>query len=100
MRFATVLGLEAEINGENRLEELLANDDREGDACMHLLQSSDSPRQRIQLLALPKTVLFLLPHGPELAPPQAGLLLFITWSSSAAHAWTVTLDVWARGGGA
>ena len=35
------LGLEAEIDGENRLEELLASDDREG-AC-ELLQSAIAP---------------------------------------------------------
>ncbi|MDG1538650.1 MAG: hypothetical protein P8Q40_01825 [Candidatus Poseidonia sp.] len=90
------LGLEAEINGENRLEELLANDDREG-VC-DLLQSAVAPGKESNCW-LAKDSSVSTPHG-TVGTPAGGTVAVHRLVVVGSHAWTVTLDVWARGGGA
>ena len=90
------LGLEAEINGENRLEELLANDDREG-VC-DLLQSAVAPGKEANCW-LAKDSSVSTPHG-TVGTPAGGTVAVHHLVVVGAHAWTVTLDIWARGGGA
>ena len=79
------LGLEAEIEGDNRLEELLSNDDREG-AC-ELLQSAVAPDSSVAT-----------PHG-TVGSPSSGTVAVHHLVVIGPYVWTVTLDVWARGGG-
>ena len=90
------LGLEAEINGENRLEELLANDDREG-VC-DLLQSAVAPGKEANCW-LAKDSSVATPHG-TVGTPSGGTVAVHHLVVIGPYVWTVTLDVWARGGGA
>lgn len=90
------LGLAAEINGENRLVELLADDDREG-AC-ELLQAAIEPGKETNCW-LAKDSSVSTPHG-TVGTPGGGTVAVHHLVVVNAHAWTVTLDVWARGGGA
>ena len=90
------LGLEAEIEGENRLEELLANDDPEG-AC-ELLQSAVAPGKEANCW-LAKDSSVATPHG-TVGSPSSGTVAVHHLVVIGPYVWTVTLDVWARGGGA
>ena len=90
------LGLEAEIAGENRLEELLADDDRES-ACA-LLQSAVAPGKEANCW-LAKDSSVATPHG-TVGTPSGGTVAVHQLVVVGPSMWTVTLDVWARGGGA
>jgi len=90
------LGLEAEIEGENRLEELLGSDDREG-AC-ELLQSGIAPGKEANCW-LAKDSSVATPHG-TVGTPSGGTVAVHHLVVIGPYVWTVTLDVWARGGGA
>lgn len=90
------LGLEAELTGENRLEELLANDDRE-EACA-LLQSAIAPGKEANCW-LAKDSSVATPHG-TVGTPSGGTVAVHQLVSIGPYVWTVSLDVWARGGGA
>ncbi|MAJ00890.1 MAG: hypothetical protein CMA65_01460 [Euryarchaeota archaeon] len=90
------LGLDAELTGENRLEELLEDDDREG-VC-ELLQSAVAPGKEANCW-LAKDSSVSTPHG-TVGTPSGGTVAVHQLVVVGAHAWTVTLDVWSRGGGA
>ena len=90
------LGLDAEITGDNRLEELLASDDRDG-VC-ELLQSAVAPGKEANCW-LTKDSSVSTPHG-TVGTPSGGTVAVHQLVVVGAHAWTVTLDVWSRGGGA
>ena len=90
------LGLEAEIEGDSRLEELLANDARE-EAC-ELLQTADAPGKEANCW-LAKDSSVSPPHGP-VGPPSGGTVAVHHLVVIGPYVWTVSLDVWARGGGA
>ena len=90
------LGLEAEIEGENRLEELLADDNWEG-AC-ELLQSAVAPGKEANCW-LAKDSSVATPHG-TVGSPSSGTVAVHHLVVIGPYVWTVTLDVWARGGGA
>ncbi|MCH1541340.1 MAG: hypothetical protein L7S56_07945 [Candidatus Poseidonia sp.] len=89
------LGLEAEIAGDNRLVELLEGDDRDG-AC-ELLQSAIAPGKETNCW-LTKDSSVATPHG-VVGTPAGGTVAVHQLVAVGPHAWTVTLDVWARGGG-
>ena len=90
------LGLEAEIEGDSRLEELLYNDARE-DAC-ELLQSAVAPGKEANCW-LAKDSSVATPHG-TVGTPSGGTVAVHHLVVIGPYVWTVTLDVWARGGGA
>ena len=90
------LGLEAEVNGDNRLVELLADDDREG-AC-ELLQGAIAPGKESNCW-LAKDSSVATPHG-TVGTPAGGTVAVHQLIGIGPYVWTVTLDVWARGGGA
>ena len=90
------LGLEAEITGENRLVELLANDEREA-ACALLQSAIASGKEANCWLAKDSSV--ATPHG-TVGTPSGGTVAVHQLVGIGPHIWTVTLDVWARGGGA
>jgi len=90
------LGLDAEIAGENRLVELLADDDREA-ACT-LLQSAVAPGKEANCW-LAKDSSVATPHG-TVGTPSGGTVAVHHLVSVGPYAWSITLDVWARGGGA
>jgi len=90
------LGLEAEVTGDNRLVELLENDDREG-ACA-LLQAAIAPGKEANCW-LAKDSSVATPHG-TVGTPAGGTVAVHQLIGIGPYAWTVTLDVWARGGGA
>ena len=90
------LGLEAEIEGESRLEELLADDSRE-EACQ-LLQSAVAPGKEANCLWA-KDSSVATPHG-TVGTPSGGTVAVHHLVVIGPYVWTVTLDVWARGGGA
>ena len=90
------LGLEAEIEGDSRLEELLATDERE-EACT-LLQSAIAPGKEANCW-LAKDSSVATPHG-TVGTPSGGTVAVHHLVVIGPYAWTVTLDVWARGGGA
>lgn len=90
------LGLEAEIEGESRLEELLADDARE-EACQ-LLQSAVAPGKEANCW-LAKDSSVATPHG-TVGTPSGGTVAVHHLVVIGPYVWTVTLDVWARGGGA
>ncbi len=90
------LGLEAEIEGDSRLEELLAEDEREG-AC-ELLQSAVAPGKEANCW-LAKDSSVATPHG-TVGTPSGGTVAVHHLVVIGPYVWTVTLDVWARGGGA
>ena len=90
------LGLEAEIEGDSRLEELLADDARE-EAC-ELLQSAVAPVKEANCW-LAKDSSVATPHG-TVGTPAGGTVAVHHLVVIGPYVWTVTLDVWARGGGA
>jgi len=90
------LGLEAEIEGESRLEELLTDDARE-EAC-ELLQSAIAPGKETNCW-LAKDSSVATPHG-TVGTPSGGTVAVHHLVVIGPYVWTVTLDVWARGGGA
>ena len=90
------LGLEAEIEGDSRLEELLADDARE-EAC-ELLQSAVAPGEEANCW-LAKDSSVATPHG-TVGTPAGGTVAVHHLVVIGPYVWTVTLDVWARGGGA
>jgi len=90
------LGLEAEIEGDSRLEELLADDARE-EACV-LLQSAVAPGKEANCW-LAKDSSVATPHG-TIGTPSGGTVAVHHLVVIGPYVWTVTLDVWARGGGA
>ena len=90
------LGLEAEIEGGSRLEELLADDARE-EACQ-LLQSAVAPGKEANCW-LAKDSSVATPHG-TVGTPSGGTVAVHHLVVIGPYVWTVTLDVWARGGGA
>ncbi|MGB1587443.1 MAG: hypothetical protein ACPHJD_01365 [Poseidonia sp.] len=90
------LGLDAEVAGENRLEELLADDDREA-ACV-LLQGAVAPGKEANCW-LAKDSSVATPHG-TVGTPSGGTVAVHQLVVVGPSMWTVTLDVWARGGGA
>ncbi|MEC7600591.1 MAG: hypothetical protein VYB23_04015, partial [Candidatus Thermoplasmatota archaeon] len=90
------LGLEAEIEGESRLEELLANDERE-EAC-ELLQTAVAPGKEANCW-LAKDSSVATPHG-TVGTPSGGTVAVHHLVVIGPYVWTVSLDVWARGGGA
>ena len=90
------LGLEAEIEGDSRLEELLANDARE-EAC-ELLQTAVAPGKEATCW-LAKDSSVSTPHG-TVGTPSGGTVAVHHLVVIGPYVWTVSLDVWARGGGA
>ena len=90
------LGLEAEIEGDSRLEELLANDARE-EAC-ELLQTAVTPGKEANCW-LTKDSSVSTPHG-TVGTPSGGTVAVHHLVVIGPYVWTVSLDVWARGGGA
>ena len=90
------LGLEAEIEGDSRLEELLADDARE-EACV-LLQSAVAPGKEANCW-LAKDSSVATPHG-TIGTPSGDTVAVHHLVVIGPYVWTVTLDVWARGGGA
>ena len=90
------LGLEAEIEGDSRLEELLANDARE-EAC-ELLQTAVAPGKEANCW-LAKDSSVSTPHG-TVGTPSGGTGAVHHLVVIGPYVWTVALDVWARGGGA
>ena len=90
------LGLEAEVEGESRLEELLADDARE-DACQLLQSAVASGKEANCWLAKDSSV--ATPHG-TVGTPAGGTVAVHHLVVIGPYVWTVTLDVWARGGGA
>ena len=90
------LGLEAEIEGDSRLEELLANDSRE-EAC-ELLQTAVAPGKEANCW-LAKDSSVSTPHG-TVGTPSGGTVAVHHLVVIGPYVWTVSLDVWARGGGA
>ena len=90
------LGLEAEIEGDSRLEELLANDARE--AACELLQTAVAPGKEANCW-LAKDSSVSTPHG-TVGTPSGGTVAVHHLVVIGPYVWTVSLDVWARGGGA
>ena len=90
------LGLEAEIEGDSRLEELLADDARE--EAGELLQSAVAPGKEANCW-LAKDSSVATPHG-TVGTPAGGTVAVHHLVVIGPYVWTVTLDVWARGGGA
>lgn len=90
------LGLEAEIEGENRLEELLDNGALD-DACS-LLQDSIAVGKEANCW-LTQNSGVATPYG-RTGTPAGGTVTVHHLVIVDANAWTVTLDVWARGGAA
>ena len=90
------LGLEAEIEGDSRLEELLAAEDRE-EACTLLQSAVAAGKDANGWLAKDGSV--ATPHG-TVGTPSGGTVAVHHLVVIGPYAWTVTLDVWARGGGA
>ena len=90
------LGLEAEIEGASRLEELLANAARE-EAC-ELLQTAVAPGKEANCW-LAKDSSVSTPHG-TVGTPSGGTVAVHHLVVIGPYVWTVSLDVWARGGGA
>jgi len=90
------LGVEAVTMGDNRLVELLADDDRE--AACSLLQSAVAPGKEANCW-LAKDSAVSSPHG-TVGTPSGGTVAVHRLVAVGPAMWTVTLDVWARGGGA
>lgn len=90
------LGSEAENGGDSLLQELLANDDREG-ACALLQSAIVSGKEANCWLAKDSSV--SSPHG-TVGTPSGGTVAVHQLVATGPSFWTITLDVWARGGGA
>ena len=90
------LGLDSLYDGESRLHELLASD--ELDSACELLQSAiASGKEANCWLARDSGV--ATPYG-QVGTPAGGTVTVHKLIAVDSAAWTVTLDVWARGGGA
>ena len=90
------LGLEAVTEGENRLEEVLGNGEL-GAACTLLQESIAVGKEANCWLTQNSGV--ATPYGPT-GTPAGGTVTVHHLVVVGADAWTVTLDVWARGGAA
>jgi hypothetical protein len=90
------LGLDAINNGESRLHELLNSNDLDG-ACELLQSAILSGKEANCWLARDSGV--SSPHG-QVGTPAGGTVTVHKLIAVDSVAWTVTLDVWARGGGA
>ena len=90
------LGLEAEVQGENRLEEVLSNG--ELDAACTILQDSIAVGKEANCW-LTQNSGVSTPYG-RTGTPAGGTGTVHHLVVVGADAWTVTLDVWARGGAA
>ena len=90
------LGLESVTEGENRLEEVLGNG--ELDAACTLLQESIAVGKEANCW-LTQNSGVATPYGPT-GTPAGGTVTVHHLVVVGADAWTVTLDVWARGGAA
>ena len=90
------LGLESQTSGDHRLGELLMLQELD-DAC-ELLQNALPPGKEANCwLAMDSEV--AAPYG-VVGTPAGGTVAVHHLVVAQSHAWTVTLDVWARGGGA
>ena len=90
------LGLEAVTEGENRLEEVLGNGELDA-ACTLLKESIAVGKEANCWLTQNSGV--ATPYGPT-GTPAGGTVTVHHLVVVGADAWTVTLDVWARGGAA
>ena len=90
------LGLDAEIEGENWLEEMLGNGELDG-ACTLLMDSIAVGKEANCWLTQNSGV--ATPYG-RTGTPAGGTVTVHHLVVVDADAWTVTLDVWARGGAA
>ena len=90
------LGLEAEVSGENRLSELLENGELD-EACLILQNQIAAGKEANCWLARDSGV--ATPYG-QVGTPAGGTVTVHKLIAVDSAAWTVTLDVWARGGGA
>ena len=90
------LGLDAEIEGESRLEEMLGNGELDG-ACTLLMDSIAVGKEANCWLTQNSGV--ATPYG-RTGTPAGGTVTVHHLVVVGADAWTVTLDVWARGGAA
>jgi hypothetical protein len=90
------LGLEAVVEGDSRLEELLDNGDLD-DACTLLLDSMAIGKEANCWLTQNSGV--ATPYG-RTGTPAGGTVTVHHLVVVDSDAWTVTLDVWARGGAA
>ena len=90
------LGLDAELEGENRLEEMLGNGELDG-ACTLLMDSIAVGKEANCWLTQNSGV--ATPYG-RTGTPAGGTVTVHHLVVVGADAWTVTLDVWARGGAA
>ena len=94
--FSFAIGEEALIEGESRLHELLAESDLDG-AC-ELLQSA-VPAGKEANCWLAKDSGAATPYS-NVGTPAGSTVSVHHLVVESEHVWTVTLDVWARGGGA
>ena len=90
------LGLDAELEGENRLEEMLGNGELD-EACTLLMDSIAVGKEANCWLTQNSGV--ATPYG-RTGTPAGGTVTVHHLVVVGADAWTVTLDVWARGGAA
>ncbi|MBT3476421.1 MAG: hypothetical protein HN458_00550 [Euryarchaeota archaeon] len=90
------IGLEAEISGENRLSELLENGEL-NEACQLLQDYIVAGKEANCWLAQNSGT--SAPYGNTGAPAGETVTVHHLLSIDE-HSWTVTLDVWSRGGGA
>jgi hypothetical protein len=89
------LGLEANIEGESRLHELLANEQHD-QACALLQSVIASGKEANCWLA--KDSSMSIPYG-TVGNPYGNTISVHRLLNVDGHLWTVTLDVWSRGGG-
>ena len=94
--FSYGLGLEAEVEGENRLTELLNNSDFEG-VCQLLQDAILSGKEGNCWLA--KNSATATPYG-LVATPSGNTFTVHSLVVVNENLWTVTLDIWSIGGGA
>lgn len=90
------IGLESLNNGESRLHELIAADDLD-EACQLLQSAIANGKEANCWLARDSGV--SSPYG-QVGTPAGGTVTVHKLIAVDSVAWTVTLDVWARGGGA
>lgn len=90
------LGLEAEVAGENRLSELLDNGEFD-EACLLLQEQIAAGKEANCWLAQNSGT--SVPYGNTGTPAGETVTVHHLLAVDE-HSWTVTLDVWNRGGGA
>ena len=90
------MGLDAINSSESRLHELLYTDDL-GSACELLQSAIANGKEANCWLARDSGV--SSPHG-QVGTPAGGTVTVHKLIAVDSVAWTVTMDVWARGGGA